>query len=501
MKNIFRFPLVLLLLLAGCGEDYLAVSPEHFQSSVNFYKTKDQFMQAANAAYAPLQELYSGSTLRPMGSLWALAEMRSDNTSYHKNTGDASGFQMEELDEFREVANNTPVSNLFQGCYTGITRCNIILDRIDASSVDQATKDLVAGQASFLRAFYYFQLVRLYGDVPLVLKEVKSIDEAFTVSGPKPSSEIYTVIQSDAATAITKLPDAYTNASDKGRVTQGAARTLLAEVHMTLKNFTAATEQLRAVVQSAKYQLHASYASNFTLANENGIESIFEIQYIEGSAANEFSNFIYTFAPNGSGTAVAGFALPGSSLSGWNIPTQDLLDSYETNDARKAASIGSFTETSSGKVIPFVKKYQTPHAVRFQTGSNFPVYRYADVLLMLAECLNETGFVADGEAFQLLNQIRTRAGLPTKSTTATDPALLITTQEQFRDAIAHERQVELAFENHRWFDLLRTNKATAVMQAHGAREKAIKSYLNPASYNDIRLLNLYPQRELELLSR
>jgi hypothetical protein len=270
---------------------------------------------------------------------------------------------------------------------------------------------------------------------------------------------------------------------------------------MTLKNFTAATEQLRAVIQSTRYQLNPNYANNFTLANENGIESIFEIQYMEGSTTNEFSNFIYTFAPNNSGTAVAGFALAGGSASGWNIPTQDLLDSYETGDGRRAASIGSFTEVSSGKVIPFIKKYQTTHAVRFQTGSNFPVYRYADVLLMLAECLNEAGFVADGEAFQRLNEIRTRAGLPNKSTTATDPTLLITTQEQFRDAIAHERQVELAFENHRWFDLLRTNKATTVLQAHGAREKTIKSYLNPASYSDIRLLNLYPQRELELLNR
>ena len=188
-------------------------------------------------------------------------------------------------------------------------------------------------------------------------------------------------------------------------------------------------------------------------------------------------------------------------LRAWNIPTQDLLDSYETNDGRKAASIGSFTEVSSGKVIPFIKKYQTTHAVRFQTGSNFPVYRYADVLLMLAECLNEAGFVADGEAFQRLNEIRTRAGLPNKSTTAADATLLITTQEQFRDAVAHERQVELAFENHRWFDLLRTNKATTILQAHGAREKTLKAYLNPASYSDIRLLNLYPQRELELLNR
>ncbi|HLA53461.1 MAG TPA: RagB/SusD family nutrient uptake outer membrane protein [Flavitalea sp.] len=310
MKKIFRFPIILfLLMLAGCGEDYLAVSPEHYQSADNFYKTKDQFLQAINAGYAPLQGLYTGS-------LWALAEMRSDNTSYHKNTADASGFPNEELDEFREVANNGPASGFFQGCYTGITRCNVILDRIATSSIDQATKDLVTGQASFLRAFYYFQLVRLYGDVPLVLKEVKSTEEAFAATTPKPASEIYAVIQSDAAVAIEKLPDVYANAVDKGRVTQGTARSLLAEVHMTLKNFTAATEQLRAVVQSAKYQLNANYASNFTLANENGTESIFEIQFMEGSTTNEFSNFIYTFAPNNSGTTVAGFALAGGSASG-----------------------------------------------------------------------------------------------------------------------------------------------------------------------------------------
>jgi hypothetical protein len=169
---------------------------------------------------------------------------------------------------------------------------------------------------------------------------------------------------------------------------------------------------------------------------------------------------------------------------------------------RKDVNIGfDFTDPNNGRVVPYAKKYKSVHTVQFQTGSNFLVYRYADVKLMLAECLNEQGFVANGEAFTLLNEVRTRAGVASKSTTATDPLLRVSTQDEFRTAIASERQLEFAFENHRWFDLLRTDKATAVMQAHGTREKAGKTYVASTAYQTIPTVFPYPQAELNLLNQ
>ena len=485
MKKI-QFSLIFVLLtLVSCKDDSLNIYPETYQTANSFFQTKTQFIQAVNGAYGPLQPIFTGQ-------FWAMAEMRSDNTSYHYNTGDRSGFPYEELDEFREIDNNTHVASFFNNSYLSINRANVILERLPAATaVDQATRDQVTGEASFLRAYSYFNLVRLYGNVPLVLKEVKSVDEAFSVGARKPAADIYTQIIIDAQTAIAKLPDVYA-ATEKGRATKGAARTLLAEVYMTQKNFAGAATELKAVVASAKYSLNAAYADNFSITKENGVESVFEIQYIEG-ANNEASNFIYTFAPwNSAATVVGGgFAVNSGSAAGWNQPTQDLLDAYETGDLRKDVSIGTEYKVNN-VVVPYVKKYIGAHAVRFQTANNFPVYRYSDVLLMLAESLNESGFAASGEAEGYLNQIRKRAGLADKKPTS---------QADFRAAVAQERRVELAFENHRWFDLLRYGTAEATMKAHGTKEKAAKTTVNAASYNTINLLYLYPQRETLLLPK
>ncbi|TDE14878.1 RagB/SusD family nutrient uptake outer membrane protein [Dyadobacter psychrotolerans] len=481
----YNLIIIFALALAGCKQSFLDVTPQTYQSSNTFYNTKDQFIQAVNAAYSPLQAIYSGTNVGPGGQLWALAEMRSDNSSYQFNTSDRSGQSLEEIDEFRENNSNSYLSAFFNGSYSGISRCNIILERLAASSaVDAATSSQVSGEASFLRAFYYFNLIRVFGSVPAVYSEVTSTDNSFATASPVASSAIYPKIIEDAVAAISKLPESYTAATDKGRVTKATARTLLAEVYMTQKNWNGALEQLNAIVASGKYQLNANYADNFDVTKENGPESIFEIQYIVGSNS-EYSNFIYTFAPWNSGTKVAYL---GVAAAGWNIPTQDMLEAYEEGDTRLAASIGrDFTDPTTNTLVPYIKKYQSTHAVRYQTGNNFPVYRYSDVLLMLAESLNETG--ATASAFTSLNQVRSRAGLAAKT-----PAQL-SSQTAFRQAVAQERRVELAFENHRWFDLLRYGTATEVMTLHAVREKALKTYMVGIAYQAIPLVFPYPLRE------
>lgn len=478
---------------SGCKKSYLELNPTTSLVAGTFYQTSAQFTQAINGAYAPLQGLYKGA-------FWAMGEMRSDNTSYEYDPYDRSGTDKEEIDEFREINNNDIVESFFDAGYVGIGRCNVILGRLPAAKLAAADADPIAGQASFLRAFNYFNLVRMFGSIPLVLTEAQTVADAYKEATKSSVDNIYTQIIADATVAIAKLPVSYASATDKGRVTKGAAEALLAEVYMTQKKFDLAVPLLRAIIASNAYSLNTNYADNFDISKKNGPESLFEIQYQEGPNGLG-SDFIDTFVPwdlyDDSGT---GFEIENGASNGWNIPTADMINAYETGDKRKDASLVDFTSDEFGNYLPYIKKYQSFGAVQFVTANDFPVYRYSDVYLMLAESLNEQAF-GSSDAFRYLNLVRERAGLKDKSSTSTKASLKVASQDDFRTAIAHERQVELAFENHRWFDLLRTGKAVSVMTAHAASERASKSdywTISPAAYTNIRLLYQYPLNEQNL---
>lgn len=282
---------------------------------------------------------------------------------------------------------------------------------------------------------------------------------------------------------------------------------------MTLKRYADA-ETLLKTLSGMGYQLLPNYASVFSTANKNSRESIFEVQYLQGAQGGQQSNFIYLFLPRTASTAmITGVATNNTGIGGWNTPTQDLIDAYEPGDARKDASIGIAEGTynasniftisanksvenytpAAGKIgVPYIKKYLNPHSTANNTNDNWPIYRYADALLLLAESLNEQHRPA--EALPYLNQVRDRAfGVGVSPVTTTDEA-------ELRDIIAHERRVELAFENHRWHDLVRTGKAIDVMNAHGAALKAAYNYLTADTYQvtQNRLLFPIPQSEREL---
>lgn len=500
MKSIKQYLVTLpvfLLVMAGatgCSESFLNVKPKSFVSASGYFQGTNHITEALNGVYAPLDGLYTGS-------MWAMAEMRSDNTSYQYNTGDRSGFALEQMDEFREIDDNSVVYSMYNTSYTGIARANALLDNLQGNtSISDSLNALVTAQAEFLRAFYYFNLVRMFGDVPLVLHEVTSTTAAFSDAARTPAKDVYAAIVTDLKDAVSALPVKYSQASDLGRVTKGAAETILAKVYMMQHDYDDAIPLLEDV-RTLGYTLLPDYAEIFNPANKNNQESIFEVQYKEGTPGTP-SNFIYTFAPYNSGSSIPGFAVYSGSGSGWNIPTADLINSYEAGDKRKAASISfSFTDPNTGKIVPYVIKYcHPPYQQQYQTSDDFIVTRYADVLLMLASCLNEKGFVADGEAFQLLNQVRHRAGLADKTASNPLAALRVATQDAFRQAVMQERRVELAFEDHRWFDLLESGTAAAVMTAHGAAEKSLKSWVLPVSYTQIALTYQYPRREVQLLT-
>lgn len=450
------------LLITACSSDFLEVTPKTFISSATFYQTESDYKQAVSGAYATLRTLY--------GDAYVMGEMRSDNTDYNYKTNDRGGqnIEKEDIAGFIDISTNQYSNRKYYACYKGISRCNAILDRIDGSTINATAKQTYGGEAKFLRAFYYFELVQYFGDVPLYIKEVTS--ESGTALPRSSKADVYTQITKDATEAAAQLPATQT---EKGRVTQGSAKTLLGYVYMTLKDYANAETALKSVT-TLGYDLMSNYADLFKTANKNSIESIFEVQYLQGTQGVQ-NNFTYQFIPALVNTnVITGLVGNNQSFGGWNTPTDDLLAAYETGDQRKDGSISMGYTDADGKFVfsPFTNKYLNPHSIFNNCNDDWIVYRYADVLLLLAECLNEEGKSA--EALPYLNKVRTRASLTN---------ITATTQAALRDVIAKERRVELAFENHRWLDLVRTGKAIEVMNAFGVKMKQKYPYLLTRTYN------------------
>jgi len=494
--------MLLLVALSSCSKDFLNLTPDSEFNADDFYDTEEQFEQAVNGVYQTLR-----TTVNESGYL--MGEMRSDNTHYDYYAPDRGIhiIRRENIDDFLDDSQNQWSNDYFNNCYVGVAKANTILGRMEQASFDQAAKDPIIGETKFLRAYYYFNLVRYFGDVPLHLKEVIKQEDAFL---PRSSvDEVYEVIISDLKDAIAKLPEP--SFPQTGRANKGSASMMLAEVYMTRNDFAAAEPLLRSITTMG-YNLLPKYADVFSLANKNSRESIFEIQFMQGNQGQQ-SMFTYWFIPKSPDVSViTGIEVNTLNSGGWNVPTDDMLEAYEPGDSRKDASVGiaegtydkdgNFLiqavkssygyETPEGKVAkPFVKKYLHQHNRERNTDDNWPIYRYSDALLLFAECLNENGKA--GEALQYINQVRKRAGV-------TLPAITTTGKQALAEAIAHERRVELAYENHRWHDLVRTGKAIEVMNAHGVEMKQQYNYISKNAYKvtENRLIFPIPYLEMQL---
>jgi len=473
-----------LLALAACNH-LLDTKPYTFSSGDNYYENEAQVLRAVNGVYGRLQELHTSD-------FWALTEMVADNTNYQYDESDRGAQQREEIDEFLITSSNTYVNTAWALLYSIVKEANVVLGRMDGVSfADQTLKNRHIGELKFLRGLAYFHLVRLFGEIPMHTEEIAGPADAFK-SGKATVDQVYTLIIQDARDAIAALPDNYTG-SDLGRATKGAALTLLGDVYLTRKLYAEAVAALQQVT-GLGYSLLPDYADCFSPTAKNNAESVFEVQY-DWSVEGESSNFIYMFGPRNAKLKLVGFT---GTLGGSNIPTPGIYNLYEPGDLRRDRSIELFDDPSNAKYaeslafggkMPFIKKfYHPPYPEDGRANENWPVYRYAHVLLMLAEAQNEAG---TGDPLANLNIVRQRAGLPPLSALTTDA---------LRDAIAREQRVEVAFENHRWYQLLRTGKVAEVMNAHGADEKARLARLSSAAYNvqPFRLLFPIPQREIQL---
>ena len=457
MKNI-----VILILLgitlcfveSSCKKDFLnTTDPTKIGVDV-FYKNQAEINLAINGCYGQLKSV--------IGSQYLFNEMITDNTTIDFNPGDRGPASRDETFEFFEFnSGTTNISSMYNTIYNNLYNINNTLTKIQAASVTDSIKNKSAGQLKFLRAYYYFELTQYFGDAVLITVALNEPSKAWDYLRV-PQAQIYTQIETDLKDAVSTLPVKY-DAANVGRVTKGAALTLLGKVYLTEKKYPDAISTLNQVLPLG-YTLVSNYADAFDPQKKNGSESVFEIQYQGGNDLGQWSNFIYTFAPRASKGAVTGW--PQSNPGGWNIPTNDLIADYENGDLRKDASIGlNFISPITGSIVPYIKKYDHPHTIYGRTDDDWPVLRYSDVLLMLAEAINEQGG-PNADAYNYLNQVRQRAGLLPLS--GLD-------QVSFRDKVLHERRVELAFENWRWFDLKRTKTTadlTLFMNTYAAKEKA-----------------------------
>lgn len=459
--------------------DFLDLKPKNELGAEDFYKTADQFTSAVNGAYAILQENSQ------YGDWYIFAEIPSDNT---RNVLSGSVTDQDEFDKYYIRSTNPNIANFWNMSYTGINRMNTVLDRIDNVDIDKTLSDRYKLECKFLRALTYFNLVRVYGDVPLVLHEI-SINEAYSCQR-EPIEKVYEQIIADLKEAE-GLPASYSEDTNIGRATSGAAKALLGKVYLTLHKYTEAEAKLAEVVNSPVYALlenaagslnNEGYAGVFHADNHNNKEAVFEVQFKKGGygEGNPFPN---RFAPESSGNNV----IPVGGAGGNNVPEMDIYNAYEEGDLRRDFSMGLGYNDSrkNGEWVDsrYVKKYfDTPYKDG-DSNNNFPVLRFADVLLMYAEALNQNGKTL--QACDYLNQVRRRGfGYQSMETSPVD--IKTSDKNTFFLAVEHERRVELAFECHRWFDLIRTGRAVEVMTSKGFK------------LNETNLITPIPQKQIDV---
>jgi hypothetical protein len=469
MRKILFF--ITVAVLSACSDDFLEIYPVTSLNEANFFTNQDDYINLVNGCYTPLRDYNKEA-------FWTLSELPSDNSSYQHNTADDGAFKLKAaLDLFITVPENQYLQSFWSSAYRGIYSCNVVLEKIEKPDVvwtSEPTKKRCYGEAYFLRALYYFDLVRAFGDVPLVLKTINS-GEAANLSRT-PVAEIYAAMESDLKNAITNFADA-NSVHQNGRASWGAASSLLGKVYLYQQKYALAETQLKLVIDAKTYSLKTNYADVFNPSTKDFTETIFSVQYSEASVALS-QRYIFWFAPHTSKGAVT--LRPTINISntnhGFNQPTNDLINAFEAGDLRKDVSIKFWTGADWDfvvRTIPYCAKYKPPVSSPVdRCGDNFPILRYSDVLLMYAEALNAQNKTAD--AIPYVEEVRTRAGL-TNSLTGTS-------KDALTGIIEKERQCEFCFENQRWYDLKRTGRALTVMTSHAVREKAVKPWLITTSY-------------------
>ncbi|MFK8009298.1 MAG: RagB/SusD family nutrient uptake outer membrane protein [Saprospiraceae bacterium] len=480
-KNIYQTLIFAsLLMLVGCS-DFLDRQPLDQLTTENFYQDEAQVDLALIGVYATMQDV------EWIGKGWMITEIPSDNSQAGGTDPDFTP-----IDNFAVTADNIPVANYWAFHYRQVTLANTVIPKVEEMDLEQAKKDPLIAEARFLRALAYFDLVRVYGEVPLITKPPVFGDDLLY---PRTDvNEVYDLIKSDFEFAAEHLPLQWSG-SKAGRATKGAALGFLAKVYLTTRDYTKSRDAALEVMNLGIYELEEDYADNFELdKSDNNIESVFQIQFTgcgpfgTGNALQAF------FAPWGEGITKDrdgwGSQIPTAPIV--NNPNTTIVDAFEPDDLRKNPTVmtgnvhyptinaedGGYTYPSTGASasISNIKKYVVgsgPNICFMSTPQNFHVIRYSDILLTYAESIMEIegGISSNALALNAFNKVRMRAGLDELN-------------EIDKEILLQERRVEFAFEGHRWFDLLRSGRTVEILTLHG-KNPDINKLLFPIPASEI----------------
>ncbi len=426
MKNILIL-IIALVTLVGCKKGFLDIAPESQANAENFYKTSSDYETGLVGAYEKLKA-YPNMYLE-------LSSYRSDELTLGAPT--AGTQDRYNIDKFQDDASNQLLLGSWADLYNGINRCNQITTRIKEVSFAENLKNQYEAEAKFIRAYHYYNLVNLWGNVPLVLSVI-SPEEALKTGSTK-ANDILNTIADDLRFAVLNLPQAYPS-NAIGRATKGAASTLLAKVLLMQKKYPEVITALEPVI--GKYSLQTNVSDVFDVNKKNNTEVIFSVRFNKEVVG-----------------AGHGLWLNTTSASSSLIPPA-IIGAYEpTKDKRRDLLLQARSGTSNN-YLP--KKFlDVISTVTKNAGNDWVLLRYADVLLMYAEAKNEVGYEASGKAFEYLNAVRQRATL---NSTPVFTATTFPDQVTFREAVYKEYALELPYEGHRWFHLVRTGKAIATIQ-------------------------------------
>ena len=438
--------LATLFILPSCKK-FLEEDPKSQVSVINFYQTSEDAVAAVNAIYGYLNSTSTGTTAGVYhSSFWVTAGLASDELLNNQ----LGAPDLDQLATFSHGPQNNALLEIWQMHYKTITIANIAIERIPSITMDETLRTRLVNEARFLRGLMYFNLVRMFGDIPLVTKETDELKPARTAA-----SAVYDLIVSDL-TAAEALPADYPAGQGKGRATSGAAKSLLAKVYLTRKEYDKAATKALEVINSNQYQLWENFADVFKLSSRNGKEAIFSVGFGDAGGAISFwevGQFNVRLLPRELSTEGV------ENAQGWQIPTFNLYKSYEADDQRRAVTFVTTVHNADGtttEIRPYIQKYWDREAEPKANGSfnDFPVIRYADVLLMYAEAKNELGDPATAHAY--INMVRKRARFNGTTYLNVLPDYVGLTQDAFRTAVLEERRKEFVAEGHRWFDLART---------------------------------------------
>ncbi|MFC3198548.1 RagB/SusD family nutrient uptake outer membrane protein [Parapedobacter deserti] len=450
MKKI-RIILLPFILLAswGCNKE-LQLTPESDYNTADFYRSVNDFRQALFGAYGGLRSVHGFDY--PM-----LVESLSDNVNTQQNTANLPTAR------FGFTAGDDLILGVWGAYWAVINRTNNILDQIDDGDFpDENVRAIMRGETRFIRGFCYFQLGWLFGGMPLIDRVMPAAEIVAVTRSSQEETFAFAAADLEAAAAV--LPESQ-GGDNLGRATRYAAKGILARLHLYMGNYGAARPLLEEIIAYEGLSPYPKFIECFLNTRDNGPEHVFQIQYTSG-LVNQGNPLVYSLVPQN----LRAEQFPQGGRSTWVAVSDDLYEAYDTTDVRRDVTIQKGYTTVNNVVDSLTKLF-----VKFSHGTvplnnmdndvNFPILRITDVQLMYAEVLNEMGYEADGEAFSLLNAVRSRAGLDSLTSVG------VPDQQAFRDSLFAERRLEFACEALRWFDIVRQGpeRATEIMNAFLAR--------------------------------